>query len=248
MSESFKSGQLQLTAHLRDPDNCPAPAGMEDRRVAIYRNLIYNNIEGFIRSGFPILREILDDARWHAMVRDFIRSHQAHTPYFLEIGQEFLSYLQHERVARDDPPFLLELAHYEWVELALDVSPETLPSQLPESADVLASGFRLSPLAWSLCYQYPVHQIGPGYQPAELPAQPTFVVVYRNRRDQVRFMESNAATSRLLTLLDGDSEVTGHQALCLLAEEMQAPDPRTIIEFGKGLLEKLRGLEIVFSR
>jgi uncharacterized protein len=242
---SLKRDQYRFSAHLRDPASQPAPAGVEERRLAIYRDLIYNNIEGFIRGGFPTLREITGDARWHAMVRDFIRCHRAHSPYFREISQEFLDYLQRERQVQDDPPFLLELAHYEWVELALDVSTSVFPEELPGQPDLLISLLRLSPLAWNLSYEFPVHQIGPAYQPTEPPAQPTFLVVYRNRREQVRFLESNAATSRLLTLLSGRAPLTGLQALLLLADELQAPNSQSIIDFGKELLEKLWSLDII---
>lgn len=245
MYAMLKDDQFRFTAHIRDPERKPAPAGLEDRRLAIYRDLIYNNIESFISGGFPVLREITDDARWHDMVRDFIRRHESKTPYFLEIGQEFLRYLQSERDTKDDPPFMLELAHYEWVELALDVSTEEIPASQLKKEHLLDSRLSVSPLAWNLSYQFPVHSIGPDLQPSDPPAQPTFLVVYRNRQDQVRFMESNAATSRLLTLLAGEDQLTGREALDRLAEEMQAPDPQAIIRFGTELLEKLHSLDIL---
>lgn len=254
----FKQTQIAFAAHLRDPENQPAPSDVEDRRMAIYRGLIYNNIEGFIRGGFPILRKLfsLDERSeqdWHELVRDFIRSHKAHTPYFLEIGQEFLHYLQNERTQRDqekDPPFLLELAHYEWVELALDVSTETFPDEtgpldLKQEADVLESIPVVSPLAWNLSYQFPVHLIGPEFLPQQPPETPTFLVVYRNREDEVKFMEGNAATSRLITLLDGDDELTGRQSLEILVDELKAPDPQAIFNFGKDLIQRLHSLSIV---
>ena len=51
----------------------------------------------------------------------------------------------------DDPPFLLELAHYEWVELALDIAEQELPERVDISAEQLLAGRPLiSPLAWPL--------------------------------------------------------------------------------------------------
>jgi len=244
-SRHFQQTQLDFAAHLRDPDNQPAPADIEDRRMAIYRGLIYNNIEGFISGGFPILRKIFSDEQWHDMVRDFIRHHKAHTPYFLEIGQEFLHYLQEQRNNPNDPVFMLELAHYEWVELALDVSTEAFPADLRQDAGDLNAIPVVSPLAWNLSYQYPVHLIGPEWQPQQPPESPTFLVVYRNRDDEVRFMEGNAATSRLLTLLDGENPLTGREALRILVEELKAPDPQAILNFGKELIQRLHSLSII---
>ena len=119
----FMQRQYEFAAHIRDPDNQPAPDDIEDRRMGIYRELFYNNVEGFLSSSFPVLRKLMDDASWHAMARDFYARHRCHSPLFLEIPREFLNYLQHERIDQaDDLPFLWELAHYEWVELALSVA------------------------------------------------------------------------------------------------------------------------------
>jgi hypothetical protein len=245
MSDSFQNSQYAFAAYLRDPDESPAPAGIEERRLGIYRDLIYNNLESFISKGFPVLREITEDDRWHRVVRDFVRCHRCQTPYFLKIAEEFLSYLQEERDRSGDPPFLVELAHYEWVELALDVAEASLPPRREARFDPLASCPAVSPLAWNLSYQWPVHRIGPDYHPVEQPETPTFLVVYRNRREQVRFLESNAATSRLLSLLTERDGLSGEQALRQLTAEMQAPDPKAIVAFGADLLEKLYDLDIL---
>ena len=86
--------QRAFAAHIREPDLHAAPAGIEDRRMKIYRELFYNNIEGFISSAFPVLRKLYSDTDWHAMVRDFVHRHQSQTPYFLVISEEVLAYLE----------------------------------------------------------------------------------------------------------------------------------------------------------
>jgi len=91
---AFKKHQYEFTAHIRDPKNNAIPDGIEDRRMGIYRELFYNNVESFIASGFPVIRKIYNDENWHAMVRDFFARHQSKTPYFLEISQEFIDYLK----------------------------------------------------------------------------------------------------------------------------------------------------------
>ncbi|MBB3061919.1 DNA-binding domain-containing protein [Microbulbifer rhizosphaerae] len=240
-------GELQrcFAAHLRAPDQCAAPPSVEDRRMGIYRELIYNNIESFISGGFPVLRSLYADEPWHRMVRDFVRCHASRSPYFLQISEEFLHYLQNERGHREeDPAFLLELAHYEWVELALDVSGEEFPVGLACSGDVLASIPVVSPLVWSLSYRFPVHRIGPAYQPPEPPQSPTFLLVYRDRADEVGFMEANGVTARLLQLA-GEGEHCGRQLLETLAAEMRHPDTAALLEFGRELLERLLRLDIL---
>jgi len=244
-AKSFQQSQLEFAAHLRDPSVYPAPIDIEDRRMNIYRDLIYNNIESFLSTGFPILRSITDDSHWHQMVRDFVSRHRSHTPYFLEISQEFLRYLQEERETNTaDHPFMLELAHYEWVELAMDVLPEDFPENQRVVDDVLDSVPIVSPLAWKLSYQYPVHRIGEQFQPEHPPAQPTFLVVYRNRHQEVKFLEANAVTIQLLQLLEGEA-MTGRDALKQIANQLQHDNPESVISNGAGILSQLYSLDIL---
>ena len=144
----FQVTQRAFCAHMRDPDINAAPAAIEDRRLAIYRNLVFNNIESFLGSAFPILKSIINGEKWSQMVRDFISLHECQTPYFLKISEEFIKYL--ELNSEQYPLFMLELAHYEWVELALDVSQQDIPSHPPHEAHVLDDMALISPLAWRL--------------------------------------------------------------------------------------------------
>ncbi|MGB5278841.1 MAG: putative DNA-binding domain-containing protein [Gammaproteobacteria bacterium] len=246
---TFKKYQYDFTAHLRDPEHNPAPEGIEDRRIGIYRDLLYNNVEGFIANGFPVLRSIYSDENWHKMVRDFFARHQSTTPYFLEISQEFLDYLQSERETQaGDPQGLLELAHYEWVELALMVADEdTDLNGIDPNGDLLAGHPVLSPLAWPLAYQFPVHRMGPGYLPAAPPEQPSYLVVYRNRNDAVKFLEINPVTARLINLLQENPEITGELALEQIVHEMNHPRPELVIEGGLSALQELQRYGIVLG-
>lgn len=108
----FTRRQYEFAAHIRDPEHNPAPGEIEDRRMAIYRELFYNNVEGFLSGTFPVLRKLHDDRHWHSLVRDYFSGHLAQTPLFLEIPREFLAWLKNERAAQlSDLPFLYELAH-----------------------------------------------------------------------------------------------------------------------------------------
>lgn len=241
----FQQLQREFAAHLRAPDRQAPPAAIEDRRMGIYRDLIYSNIESFIAGGFPVLRSLYRDSDWHRLVRDFVARHASASPYFLQISEEFLHYLQDEREPQDrDPPFLLELAHYEWVELALDVSPEELPRGLLREGDPLELVPVISPLVWNLSYHFPVHRIGPAFQPREAPDIPTFLLVYRDRQDEVGFMEINAVTARLLQLAQAEA-ATGRELLQQLASELPQADEGAVIAFGHELLDKLLGLGVV---
>lgn len=245
----FQKHQFAFAAHIRNPDKNGRPAEIEDRRMAIYRDLFFNNIESFLAGNFPVLKRISTEHYWMQLARDFFEYHRCQTPYFLEIGQEFIRYVSEERPPQEeDPVFLQELIHYEWVELALDSSPVELPlNDVDVNGDLLQGSPVQSPLAWLLSYQFPVHCIRPDFLPEEPSAQPTFLIAYRNREDEVNFMEVNSVTGRLLYLLSEDENLTGKQALLQIAAEMQHPNPDQVAEGGAETLEHLRSKGIILG-
>lgn len=237
----FHAVQRAFAAHIRNPDRHPAPAGVDPRRMAVYARLVYRNIEGFLARTFPTARQVLPQAQWHAAVRDFLERHTSHSPYFRDISTEFLSYLRTERDAPEDPPFLAELCHYEWARATLTQSDEVLPPAVdaPLSLD---ARFAVSPLAWPLHYRFPVHRIGADCRPEEPPDAPTWLIVFRDRDDRVRRLDSNAATTRLLGLLaDAGS---ARQALTTLADEL-GRDRGQVLRFGADTLRRLLSAAVV---
>ena len=75
--------------------------------------------------------------------------------------------------------------------------------------------------------------------------QPTWLVVYRDRDDEVGFMEINPVTKRLLEGLEANSGATGRELLTAIAAEMSHPQPEVVISGGLDILENLRNKDIV---
>jgi hypothetical protein len=242
---SLREHQLAFAQFLRTPGSEPVSATSDPSRVVLYQELVFNNVERLVAGVFPVLRSLYELPDWHGLVWAFITEHRCQTPYFLEISQEFLDFLMSGYQPRQcDPPFLTELAHYEWVELALEVSEDVLPAAVAYD-DILEVVPRLSSLAWVLRYQYPVHRIGPGFQPAEA-AEPCFLAVYRDREDRVQFMELNAATARLLEMLRDNATASTREVLVGLAAEMGMAE-ESVLAFGTGQIEQLLAQSVVLG-
>lgn len=245
---AFIQQQYAFAAHIRNPEINPAPAGIEDRRMAIYRELFYNNVEGFLANTFPVLKSLFADTSWHQIARDFFATHQSHTPLFLEVPREFLTYLERERKPRDeDPPFLFELAHYEWTELALSVAEISEKTGYESDADLLENRPVLSSVAWPFVYQFAVHRISPEYRPEQPDDTPTYLLVYRDNNDEVGFIELNSVSARLFTLLQEKTASSGRSELLKIATELQHPDPEVVINGGLDILEEWRKRGIVLG-
>ena len=246
---AFQETQYGFAAHLRDPERNPAPENIEDRRMAIYRELFFNNVAGLLGRTFPVLHKILGPERWKVVMRDYFSRHQSHTPLFLEMPREFLQYLEDERGDVDgDPPFMRELAHYEWVELALSID-ERDPDldAVDRDGDLLEGRPVLTPLYWSLSYRYPVHRVSPQFMPNEPGAEPTRLLVYRDLDDEVGFIEINVVTARLLELLADESIESGRAALETIAQELNHPQPETVVSGGLQILEDLRNRQVILG-
>lgn len=193
---SFQHTQRVFTEYIRNPQQSPLPTSTDARRMGIYCDLVFNTIANLIAGVFPVLRSLLSQEEWQQLLRQFIKEHPCHTPYFLEVSEEFLLYLRHAGSLQERFPFVLALSHYEWIELALDVSETELPPRAELAENILNHCFYLSPLAVALEYQYPVHTISVNNVP--LQQELTCLVVYRDREDRVQFMHVTPLALRLI--------------------------------------------------
>lgn len=243
----FQKLQYAFAAHIRDAHN-PAPTGIKPQRMAIYRELFYNNVQSLLASTYPVLHQILPTEQWHRLVRDYFAQHQATTPLFPQMPQEFLHYLENEReIQPEDPPFLYELAHYEWVELALFIDNREIElTGIDRQGDLLQGYPVLSLLAWPFVYQFPVHQVGSNYQPQEPPAEPTYLLIYRGKDDKVGFIQLNRVSAYLLQALC-DTSHTGQQILTGIATLLNHPYPQKVIQGGLEILQEWLKRDIVLG-
>ena len=212
-----------LAAHVRDPDAHAGPPGIEARRLKIYRDLVYNNLDGLLAGNFPVIRKTLDDADWRALLRRFLTTHHSDTPLFTRLGLEFVAFLQSEAGTDPARPWLAELAHYEWAELGLQLSDAALPPHDPDG-DPLTGIPQLSPLAWPLAYRWPVNRIGPDLQPVEPSAEPTLVLLRREPDGRIHFSQLSPLLFRLLELIEANTEHSGRELLRQLADEAGQTD------------------------
>ncbi|MFT3806696.1 DUF2063 domain-containing protein [Arenimonas sp.] len=245
--DALRAQQFELAAHLRDPVLNPAPPAIEERRLAVYRELFFNSIRDLLSGNFPVIRRLFGEERWSLLVRDFYREYRCQTPLFPEIAREFIRYLDDIELP-PDAPWLRELAHYEWVELALDISEgDPLALACDPFGDLLEGAPQPSPLAWALAYAWPVHRLSEDYRPMAAPAEPTFLLVQRDDEGRVRFNQITALVFRLLQRLDEAPEISGREQLFALAWEAGAPDPQAFVVEGAAMLEQLRQARVLIG-
>lgn len=245
---SFQQYQLAFTRHIRNPSLNKRPPGVEARRMKVYNELLFNNLEGFVVACFPVLRQVIGKRKWTKLVRDFYTVHRCHTPFFRQIPDEFLHYLKNERVnPEDDPAYMQDLAHYEWLELMLGISNKVIDYTLIDPQGDLISGRpALTPLMSLQTYSYPVHRISPRFKPTHEQKEETHFVVLRNAADKVKFIILNPVSMRLLVLLQSTS-LSGKMALMQIATELGHPDPAVVLAGGLEIMESLRQSQVILG-
>ena len=248
IDETFIKEQHTFTQHIRDPENAPAPEGIESRRISIYTDLIFRNIENFIANSFPVLRQVIHDDEWHIILRGFLKKHISRTPYFPKLPLEFLNYLEKEQDEIELPAFCIELAHYEWIEISLSFDPREISfKNVDQNGDLLKGIPVLNLLAQPLIYQWPVHKISSNFVPKEKPDEPTYLIVYRDHLYDVGFIELNQIAAKLIEELQKNTNRTGEEILLDIAKQLQHPDPQLVIKGGSEVIQDLKNKDILLG-
>ncbi len=214
MAERFQQVQRQFTQWLRHPDDSAAPAGIEARRLAIYRELLFNNVMTFVEGTFPVALALMPASLSEKLKSGFFAEFECQSPFFYDISLHFRKYV--ERL--DWPelascPWLTELLHFEWMELAADIAEDPNPSAHPETR--LADGdfpagagqrLRLAAPVWALAYQWRVHSWHAGTDPDSLTPSPVCLLAYRDTAEQVQVLEVEPLAAWLIECIQSDDQ------------------------------------------
>lgn len=243
--ESLLALQRRFAGHIRDPENQPPPDDVEDRRMAIYRRLFFGNLRNLMAKNFPVLRRLVSDEAWDGLIRQFMSQHRARTPMFTEIGREFVRFVE-EHQPDELPPFARQLVHWEYLEtiVRLDEADVEAAAADPDG-DLLARGPVLNPTLQAASYDWPVHQIGPEFQPETPLEAPILLAAARRRNHRISFMRLNAVTGRLIALIGENPDHSGEDILRRIAGELGADDENAVIASGREMLERLRENELI---
>ncbi len=245
---AFIRAQRAFAQHLRDPEHAPAPPGLPAAGVAVYRHAVLHNIEGFLANNFPRVKDVLPATQWHTLVRDYLLKHQATTPVFARLPGEFLAYLTRRLRPADDPPYLYELAHFDWLENLIATDERLLPMAGIDPLGALLDGeIVVNPIHTLETYRFPVHAITVDYKPAVPPAKETHLVAFRDRAHHYGVLDLNAISRQLFVAVRDSGEKTARAILTQIAGDLGQEDPTAVIEGGLEILTRMRQRELLLG-
>lgn len=251
---SFQQYQLAFTQHLRAPKQHPRPKGAAAKGIAVYEEIVFNNIFESVSACFPVAQKVLGKRAWLKLVQGFMREYSANSPIFREIPEEFLRHLTNKASGQsskqppsqlDLPAYLLSLCHYEWIELRVSSDNTQMDAATIEPAgSLLEQQPVFNPTIQLLNYDYDVQNISARYKPTVQIS--TQLLVYRNAQDAVKFVELNPVTYQLIALLQ-TGNMTGKQALTQISSELGHSEPDAVLQFGLEILEDFKRQDIILG-
>ncbi len=239
----FQQYQTEFTAHIRNPSTHKKPAKVDAKRMAVYRKAVFNNIVDSTSVCFPVCQAVVGKRTWQRLMRGFVANFAAASPIFREIPAQFLQFL---KTIKDSPAYLAQLAHYEWVELAVS-GLELKPVKLSKKTNLFKEIPILAP-HMLLNYDYAVHNISARHKP--ITAEKTYLLVFINAAFEVKFIALNPMTFMLLQIME-KNDMAGEQALISLTEQVNNDAvkiaPEVILKFGSEILQDLANQQAIIG-
>lgn len=240
--QSLIEFQKLFSTHLRAQKD-EKLANIPARPTQIYRDLLFNNVCGFIDKCFPVTQKLIDKTHWLSLEKTFFEHWRCQSPIFSDIPYEFYEFVKQTHSTHNLADYIPELLHYEWVELAVELDPNSVTK--PKASYDLAHKIIVNPTLQQLEYHWPVHLLGPDYIP-ERPID-TYLSVYRNHTHKVCFVELNSATSSMLAIIEKNGSNSILEVLQELAQTQPQLEESVVMHFGQQTIVDLvqRGALIV---
>lgn len=190
--------QAQFGDYLRKQTHNREDETLVPQRVGqLYQELIYNSVANFPKQCFVICQAMLGD-EFDALCREFFRQERLHSPYFPDINRDFVAFIEAKVEAGVLPAFFADLAHFEWIELAVDLLPDAAANAIFMHR---ARPIALNPTLQNLRYDYAVQAIDVETQPQEIYAEESYLVMYRNLDSVISTLQTNALTFLLIEFI-----------------------------------------------
>ncbi len=236
--------QQAFARYIRNPGKHPGIEGIPSQRMALYRELFFNNILETLSNAFPVTKPLLGERQWRALCESFFAEHPCHTPYLSRLPGEFVTFIRNR--SEPYPAWLAELAQWEWTELELFMAPDDHhETDTRPHGPLLDTVPRLSSLARLHTFRYPVHEIGPENPPGNAAEQPCHLLAWRKRDHSIGFMQLNPLSAQLLERLRNNRADSAYEILSGIADQRQDREATAILSGGCKILFDLYNKGIV---
>ena len=189
-------------------------------RLLTYRGLARNALEDPLPDCFPIIHALLKAAElWDDCMDAFLASRTIQSSYYRDVNPAFVTWLANSAWGQDRWPFVLQLAHFEYIEVEImhwldePLSNDLKVMPTADSQVVLDGATR------NLAYSYRVHEATK--EDPEAQGGETFLMGYRDAQGDFNYSELSAHASAFLArCMEGESIGVAASALNLELDEV----------------------------
>jgi hypothetical protein len=180
----------ELVRAIREPEAGPVPLGLD-----VYRTLVRARFVDVVALTVPLAVETLGMPALRAWVHRFVAEQASRSPYFADVGGEFVAWAApHWEADSTLPPWLAELARFEVARFELAGAVDEAPPEARGSLDLdlpvaLQGPIRLLRSAWSV------------QRPPPCVREPTALLLYRNLDFQAQVVELSPAAGAIVERL-----------------------------------------------
>ncbi len=187
--------QRALASLILDPEPAPADLG---EGLRVYRDLVRAGLEDAVESALPITRVLLGEAdAWDEALDAFLAARCVASRHHRDIAPAFLGWLAATGWGLDRWPFLLELAHWELLELLVCRWDDRPPPSGLDPVPGPGSRIVLDPAAQLVSY---THAVQRATEEDPIPsAGATHLLAFRDKEGDFQVLELTPATAYLLT-------------------------------------------------
>lgn len=186
-------------------------------RFLVYRHLVQNRLRKTTRQFIPRTAARLGSDRLRVDFEAFMHQRAPRSPYLRDVPTEFVAWVGPRwQESPDVPDYLADLARHELLEhdVRNDPGGGEEATGLPLALD---RALRFDSAARLMKYQHAVHRLPVDEDDRSQPdARPTHLLVYRDERTKVRYLELTELASAILQrlLVEGMAVEGGLRAAC----------------------------------
>ncbi len=166
-------------------------------QLLVYRDLARTALEDPLPDCFPITHALLEQADlWEGCLDAFLASRTIQSPYYRDVNPSFVAWLANSIWGQERWPFLLELAHFEYIEVEILRWPDEAPAMDLKAAPAGDSQVVFDGATRNLAYHFRVHEATK--QDPEPASGETFLLGYRDSEGDFIYSELSAHASAFL--------------------------------------------------
>lgn len=205
--------QADLAEYIRHPQSAKKPHGIDGKRLAVYADLVRNNLSSFINRCFSETRQWVDEKEWFNLQEAFLQQGKPQSPYFRDIPKQFLHFVQKQNRL---PEKLLAMMDFEHHQLLAEIAP------IEQSTTKWQENSLLHRAKSAFLLHYDVDFISSDFQ--QIDQSPATIIVWRNQDDEVCYTFPEEGEYPLLAHFFAQAD-SYQNLLTALATEVEDVEP-----------------------